>query len=319
MNHHQQAHHLNVAHLGLLALVVGWAALTTHWSMAPLPVMVGGLVLTVAWLMAWERWQPYRGDWLPSAADLRRDVSFLGANAVADGLADGLVWAAAVAAAQAWPGRTGPAQDWPLAWGVLVALLLSELGDYALHRASHRGGWLWRLHRVHHRQRAVNASNNVTTHPVNVLLRKLVRLAPLWPLGFSAEALLWAGLLAQAQSFAVHANTAGRMGWLNYVIGSAELHRWHHSVRPEQALNFGSVLPLWDQVFGSFRYRPAEAVDGVGLADDGATAQPPLAARPTAPPPRAARAPATHPAHTAPGLAARQIRARCAVCRCRPV
>lgn len=31
-------------------------------------------------------------------------------------------------------------------------------------------------------------------------------------------------------------------------------HRWHHDSRPGQSqVNFGNVLSLWDQVFGTYR------------------------------------------------------------------
>ncbi|MEJ5999908.1 sterol desaturase family protein [Paucibacter soli] len=49
---------------------------------------------------------------------------------------------------------------------------------------------------------------------------------------------------------------------------SAELHRWHHSVRAAEAHNFGTALPLWDQLFGSYVYRPGQAPGRVGWLED---------------------------------------------------
>jgi sterol desaturase/sphingolipid hydroxylase (fatty acid hydroxylase superfamily) len=80
------------------------------------------------------------------------------------------------------------------------------------------------------------------------------------------EAVLWAGLFQQLQSFATHANTRGRMGWLNLVIGTAELHRRHHGTQVEEALNFGTAIPLWDQLFGTFRFRCTREPAAVGVA-----------------------------------------------------
>lgn len=255
----------NWTHLGLLVATATLAAAAHAGRWPPLLTLAGGLMLTMAWLMIGERRAAYRHYWLPSPADLRRDAGFLGANVLADGLGDAVLRGVALVAALWWP-LPGPAQALPLPLAALAALLVAELGDYAFHRASHRGGWLWQVHAVHHSLPALNTSNNLTTHPVGVLLRKLVRLLPLWLLGLPAEAVLLAALFAQAQSFAAHANLRGRMGWLNYLIGTAELHRWHHSVHAGEALNFGTVLPLWDQVFGTFRYRPNEQVAEVGLA-----------------------------------------------------
>ena len=107
--------------------------------------------------------------------------------------------------------------------------------------------------------------NNFTTHPINVLLLKLAKLSPLLLLGFDAKAVLFAMLFVQAQSFATHANVRGSMKWLNHVVGTAELHRRHHGVNVDEALNFATALPLWDQVFGTFRLRTEEPA-AVGVA-----------------------------------------------------
>ena len=259
---------LNLAHLGLLGLVLVFGVLAHRWGLSPLAVTIFGLVLILGCLGLAEWLRPHRRDWHPGAKDLRRDATFFGANVVADSAADAILRLAlpALAAAIA-PARGAWAAELPLWMATIAALWLSELPAYWLHRLSHRGGWLWRVHAVHHRPAAVNVSNDFTTHPINVLLDKVVRIAPLVLLGFSPEAIVLAGLFNQAQSFAAHANTAGTLGWLNYVIGTAELHRRHHGTDPAQALNFGTAVPLWDQVFGTFRWRGSAEPSAVGLAE----------------------------------------------------
>lgn len=248
---------LNWAHLGALLLAAGWAALALQLNWGSMPLLLGGLLLVLAWFAFWEwRW-PYREDWRAQPADRRRDALFaialLGADALADLLIRGLVMHLNA------PGA-GPAAALPLWLAVPLAALLGEFGDYWLHRLKHRGGWLWRVHFVHHRPGALNVTNNFTTHPLDLLLRKTVHVLPLWLLGFDPLAIALAGLFSQTQSFATHANSRGTLGWLNYLIGSAELHRWHHSVNVDEALNFGTALPLWDQLFGTFRWRGGEPV-----------------------------------------------------------
>ncbi|MDO9006559.1 MAG: hypothetical protein Q7V20_24205, partial [Aquabacterium sp.] len=56
-------------------------------------------------------------------------------------------------------------------------------------------------------------------------------------------------------------NVNFKFGILNYVIGTNEVHRWHHSNNIDEAKNF-SVFMLWDHLFGTFvlpkgRSRPA--------------------------------------------------------------
>lgn len=250
---------LNWAHLGALLLAAGWAALALQLSWGSMPLL-GGLLLVLAWFAFCEwRW-PYREDWRAQPADRRRDALFaialLGTDALADLLIRGLVMHLNAHDA-------GPAAAMPLWLAVPLAALLGEFGDYWLHRLKHRGGWLWRVHFVHHRPGALNVTNNFTTHPLDLLLRKTVHVLPLWLLGFDPLAIALAGLFSQTQSFATHANSRGTLGWLNYLIGSAELHRWHHSVNVDEALNFGTALPLWDQLFGTYRHHGAPERVGV--------------------------------------------------------
>ena len=49
-----------------------------------------------------------------------------------------------------------------------------------------------------------------------------------------------------------------KLGPLNWVLSTAELHRWHHSTKPEEGnSNYGSNLVLWDLLFGT-RFLPRE-------------------------------------------------------------
>lgn len=252
----------NHAHLLALAALPAYALATHAAGWGAFATLAVHLALTLAWFGLFERYRPHRSTWTTTPAALRRDATFFGVNAVADGLA-GLL---AAAVAVQWAGTGGPAGALPVWVALPLAVLVAEFTAYWLHRGMHAGGWWWRVHAVHHRPEALNVANNLTTHPVNVFVLKLAKLLPLLALGFSAEVVLWASLFLQLQSFATHANTRGRMGWLNYLIGTAELHRWHHSVRVEEALNFATALPLWDQVFGTFHYKGAAEPLQVGVA-----------------------------------------------------
>jgi sterol desaturase/sphingolipid hydroxylase (fatty acid hydroxylase superfamily) len=250
----------NHAHLLALAWTPAYAAATWTQGWSATAVLAGHLFATLAWFAAFERWRPHRPRWRATGADRRRDAAFLGMNALADGLAGLLLAALTLKLALA-----GPAARLPLWAAAPLAVLVAEFGAYWLHRAMHRGGWGWCVHMVHHRPAALNVTNNLTTHPFNVVLLKAVKLMPLALLGFAAEAVLLAALFMQLQSFATHANTRGRMGWLNYFVGTAELHRWHHSTHTGEALNFSTAVPLWDQLFGTFRYAPGREPVDVGV------------------------------------------------------
>ena len=247
-------------HLGLLA------ALPAYWwaqRALQLPATAGLLLwlgINIAVLLLAERIAPYRDDWQPNVADLKRDGGMLSLNVIADGVADAIVLGVAIMAAVG-------SSTLPLAVQVVAGILIAELGSYLLHRLSHRGGWLWRVHVVHHLPAAVNAGNSFNAHPLNGLYNKLARVAPLVLLGISADAIFIVALFGLTQGMVVHANVRGRMGWLNWMVGSAELHRLHHSLELDQARNFGTTVPLWDQLLGS--YRAPAPVAQVGVAEAG--------------------------------------------------
>jgi sterol desaturase/sphingolipid hydroxylase (fatty acid hydroxylase superfamily) len=245
-------------HLGLLAALPGAAVAAFVWHWPPTLALFGWLQLNVIVLALAERWRPFRTDWNPAGRHLRRDGSVWTLNL----LVDGVVTAGINAMAIAWlPGSN----DWPLLLQILVGLLAGEFGSYWLHRWSQRDGWFWRVHLLHHRPDRLNLANAVTAHPINAAYDKAARLLPLLWLGLSPEAMLSISLFTLTQVLVTHANVAGRIGLLNWFIGSAELHRLHHSTREQEAGNFGTALPLWDQVFGT--YRAGAPPHAVGVFD----------------------------------------------------
>jgi sterol desaturase/sphingolipid hydroxylase (fatty acid hydroxylase superfamily) len=246
----------NLPHLLALALwlPVG-AGLLSH--LAPSSATAVWLMLCLLGFGLAERLWPYRPAWHPSAKTMGVDAALLLAAALVDGLLKhGGLWLAQGVASL---GQShGWAAAWPLAVAVPAAVVLGELGPYALHRWAHSSMWGWRWHRIHHAPSQVNTSNSVRVHPLNLAWNVASRGLLWWGLGFSPEALAWATMFMLLQSVAVHANVQGDIGPLAGVIGSAQAHRWHHSTEPEEALNFGTSLPLWDQLLGTW-HRPAEA------------------------------------------------------------
>lgn len=254
----------NWPHLAALVGMVPLVWLCGMAELAPGATLAIGTLLSLAWLMLAERRWPARADWTPGTRELQRDGAFLGINTVADAAgAVALGWLALFVVAD----MPGPASNWSPWMAVPMAIALGELGPYALHRWAHRGGWGWRVHAVHHAPEQLNASNNLVTHPINVLWNQLSRTLPWLVLGFDAHVIVWAALFIQVQSFAVHANIAGTVGPLSRWIGSAELHRWHHSVVQGEALNFSTAVPIWDQVFGTYKAPGAAGPERVGISD----------------------------------------------------
>lgn len=253
----------NLPHLMALALWLPVGTWLLHHSATNTATAIWLLMCLIGFALA-ERTRPYRADWHPSVHSMGSDAALLLAAALVDGVLKhgGLLLAQWIATQGQSPGW---ASDWPLLVAVPAAVLVGELGPYALHRWAHIHPLGWRWHRLHHTPEQINTSNSVRVHPVNMAWNVASRGLLWWCLGFGTEALAWATMFMLMQSVAVHANVRGHLGPLAWLIGSAEAHRWHHSTRPHEALNYGTAVPLWDQVFGTWHLPKGPGPDAVGL------------------------------------------------------
>ena len=66
--------------------------------------------------------------------------------------------------------------------------------------------------------------------------------------------------------FFQHSNINVKFGFLNYIISSSELHRWHHSEIPRESNgNYGNNLIIWDVIFGTWFLPKDRSVKEIGL------------------------------------------------------
>ena len=210
------------------------------------------LTLVLAWVL--ERWQPYRKDWLKNRGDVKADMTSAG---VMIGLIDPLLKASAplvVVWLYATFTVTPILAELTLWFQIFIVLLLVELGKYWSHRLHHQLTSLWWLHALHHSSERLYFLNGLRFHPLNYILSFLIAVMPVMVLGVSPDAII--GYLAITQPIVLlqHANIDLRHGWLNWVFSTPEAHRWHHSVKSDEAnRNYGNALLIWDHVFGTFK------------------------------------------------------------------
>ncbi|MEA3030434.1 MAG: hypothetical protein QOJ53_2005 [Sphingomonadales bacterium] len=153
---------------------------------------------------------------------------------------------------------------------VLLAALLSRTGlGYLVHRLSHRLPWLWRLHKVHHSDPHVDISLSLRHHPLELLPGLLAYAAgtlllglPLW-----SVALVEAVLIAAGYSDHLDIRLPPRAArLLRAVFVTPEIHHIHHSAeRAQTDSNYGSLLVLWDRLFGTYCEPDREIVRRYGL------------------------------------------------------
>jgi sterol desaturase/sphingolipid hydroxylase (fatty acid hydroxylase superfamily) len=227
------------------------------------------LVAGVALIALLERVIPYDRSWNRSRGDVALDAIYLLLTLAVSSLTQATVTTAASSVAA----RIG-LELWPASWAtaiqVALALLISDLGLYLVHRASHESdGFLWRIHSVHHSADRMYWLNGGRFHPANVVYNVALKASPLALLGAPQETIVVAGLVSALQSFVTHANLDLRAGPFNRLMSTPEVHRWHHArdVRDANA-NYGGTLVLWDVLFGTWSLPPRRLEgEAVGLQD----------------------------------------------------
>jgi len=253
----------------MLAAAASYAAMLRYGASplvaAYLPVAVVALAI-----VALEIWYPERLEWRPRRSDVKTDLVFLVLVQVALQRVLAALCVLAISAkihAQA-PSDWRP-QSWPLPAQVITMVLTVDFIRYWLHRACHCSKALWRLHKVHHAPNILYALNVGRFHPIEKSLQFCCDTVPFLLLGVAPEVIAGYFLLYATNGFFQHSNLRLRYGWLNYLVGSAETHRWHHARDPQTAAcNFGNTTILWDLLFGTWYLPSAKRVPDIGVMDD---------------------------------------------------
>lgn len=144
---------------------------------------------------------------------------------------------------------------------ILLSVIVLDLVIYLQHVMFHAVPALWRLHRMHHADLEFDVTTGLRFHPVEILLSMGIKLAVVIALGPPAVAVLLFEVLLNATAMFNHSNVrlpkfADRV--LRLVVVTPDMHRVHHSVRPEETnSNFGFNLPWWDRLLGTYKAQPS--------------------------------------------------------------
>jgi sterol desaturase/sphingolipid hydroxylase (fatty acid hydroxylase superfamily) len=152
--------------------------------------------------------------------------------------------------------------DISMTMGTWLALFFGvEFSYYWFHRASHRVRWLWATHAVHHSATHFNLAAAVRLGWTGQLTGAFVFFLPLAWIGFhplAITAMIGLGLLYQ---FFLHTAISANFGSLEWVFNTPSHHRVHHASN-EACLdkNYGSILIIFDRMFGTFAGAPPESL-----------------------------------------------------------
>ena len=203
-----------------------------------------------AWRWDWTRLGRNGGFWLLNVAASLLIVLPATAWAVAHGLDWRPAW---------WRG-------WP---GLLLDLVLLDFLIYWWHRANHEVPLLWRFHEVHHLDRFLDTTTAVRFHFGEVLLSAGFRAGVILLLAIPlASVLVFETLLLIATMFH-HSNLRLPPRFertLARVVITPSIH-WvhHHALRRDTDSNYGTILSLWDPLFGSRNRTPRRPEMEIGV------------------------------------------------------
>jgi sterol desaturase/sphingolipid hydroxylase (fatty acid hydroxylase superfamily) len=161
----------------------------------------------------------------------------------------------------------GPLASLPF-WGqVAFYVMATDFLLYWNHRLFH-GSTFWRYHATHHSAEEIDWTTAFRFHPVNLWLGSFLVAAFMLYLGITPAVLLLLVPFDTATAAFVHANLNWTLGPLKYVVATPVFHRWHHThLQAGGNSNFGSLLSIWDVLFGTF-YVPAGRLPGVYGIDE---------------------------------------------------
>ncbi len=156
----------------------------------------------------------------------------------------------------------------PIIAQVILIMLVTDLTQYWVHRASHAFPILWRFHQVHHSVESMDWLAGSRLHFVDVLLTRSLSLIPMTLLGFSAEAInIYLPILA-LQSVFIHCNVNYPIGFLRKLIATPQFHHWHHTGDIEHRdRNFSVTFPIFDLLFATYYCPKNEWPEQYGLDD----------------------------------------------------
>ena len=122
---------------------------------------------------------------------------------------------------------------------------------------------------MHHSVEQLYWLNTARFHPLEKALQMSLDSLPFLLMRCDAEGARALYYVAYATNgFFQHCNIELRYGLLNYIVGSAETHRWHHSRLPRESnANYGNTVIVWDLLFGTWYLPKEREVEQLGLQD----------------------------------------------------
>lgn len=171
------------------------------------------------------------------------------------------VVAGGVAITSTWASRTTPDRMWSrrvvkdLGTGpgaVALAVLAWDFIYYWNHRLMHESRFMWAIHVVHHSSERYNLSTALR-QPVADAVGTFLPYSVLCLVGVRPELISSARGINLLYQYWIHTDTIRELGPFEKVLNTPSHHRVHHGSNHQYLdRNHGSILIVWDRLFGTF-------------------------------------------------------------------
>ncbi len=156
--------------------------------------------------------------------------------------------------------------DLPVWLKLVLGVMAFDFVNYWFHRTAHRVPVLWRFHRVHHSDTRMDASTNLRSHPVELLVYfGLSNVVAAAIFGLDVLALGIFLLVITPYVFLEHSNIKFPV-WLDKTLGlvftTPNIHKVHHEQDQNYTdSNYSDIFIIWDRIFGTFKYKPTGQIN----------------------------------------------------------
>ena len=171
-----------------------------------------------------------------------------------------------------WNSRTTPERLWrrrlvrDLGTGPLVVLAAIAAWDFVYywdHRFMHSSRYMWAVHVVHHSSEHYNLSTALR-QPVAEALGTFLPFGALCLFGIRPSLVETARGVNLLYQYWIHTETIGRLGPGEVMLNTPSHHRVHHGSNKRYLdRNHGSILIVWDKLFGTFEPEGEPVVYGL--------------------------------------------------------
>ncbi|MFT6503531.1 MAG: sterol desaturase/sphingolipid hydroxylase (fatty acid hydroxylase superfamily) [Crocinitomicaceae bacterium] len=134
---------------------------------------------------------------------------------------------------------------------IIEVVILSDFFIYWAHRLQHKVNFLWRFHKVHHSAKHLDWLAAHREHPLDSIYTIGIINLPAMILGFPVESIAILVAFRGFWAIYIHSNVRLPLPFLRTIIGSPELHHWHHDLERDRG-NYANISPLMDILFGTY-------------------------------------------------------------------